>query len=77
MICFVFFHNCRAEALHYTGDDSEAFYTSVKNKVLRETESYRAQIRRSLSKESLQEFFDNEKQASLGIVSGALIATLL
>jgi hypothetical protein len=76
----------RAEALHFTGvmddlpdfsDDQIAVFTNVKNKVLRETDKYRIGIRKTLSRESIQTFFDNEKPAAFGLVSGALAATLL
>lgn len=58
-------------------DAQEEMFINVKTTLLRETDKYRTQIRRTLSKENIQKFFDNEKPAALGVVSGALLATLI
>lgn len=54
-----------------------AIFANAKNAVLRETDKYRVGIRKTLSRDSIQNFFDNEKPAAFGLVSGALVATFL
>jgi len=76
----------RAEALKLTGalenipslsDEQKDMVTMVKGKVLRTTEDFRVQVRRRLSKEGLESFFENEKMAALGLTGGAVLGTLL
>ena len=78
--------NCSAEALHYTGllkeipdfsDDQVEVFSRVKNRVLRETDKYRIGIRKTLSKDSIQGFFEKERPTAFGLVSGALAATII
>lgn len=75
-----------AEALHLMGvlddipdfsDEQTEMFTTVKTNVLRKTNQYRIQIRNTLSKDNLKNFVDNEKPAAYGILSGALVATIL
>ena len=78
--------NYSAEALKMTGvledlpglsDEQSDMVTRAKNAVLRTTEDYRVQIRRTLSKESLQNFVENEKTTALAFAGGAVAGALL
>jgi hypothetical protein len=58
-------------------DEQLDVFTKVKNRALRETDKYRVGIRKAFTRENIQQFFDNEKQAAMGLVSGALVATFI
>ena len=75
-----------AEALKMTGllDDLPALseeqsdvIAKAKKHILRTTEDYRIQIRKTLSQEGLQNFFDNEKMAAIGLAGGAVAGAIL
>lgn len=58
-------------------DEQTEMFTTVKTNVLRKTNQYRIQIRNTLSQDNIKNFVDNEKPAAYGILSGALVATIL
>ena len=58
-------------------DEQEDMLTSIKGKVLRTTEDYRIQIRRSLSREGVQNFFENERPTALAFAGGAIAGAVL
>jgi hypothetical protein len=76
----------RSEALSMTGimndlpslsEEQKDLFSMVKNRALRETNKYRFGIRNAFSRKSIQQFFDNEKPAAMGLVGGALAATFI
>lgn len=75
-----------AEALKMTGllDDlpklSEGHNDMIlkaKTAVLRTTEDYRIQIRRSLSQDGIKNLFENERMAALALAGGAVAGAIL
>jgi len=58
-------------------DEQSAFLTKVKTSALRTAEDYRIQIRRAVSQEGVQNFFDNEKMTALGFAGGAIAGAML
>ena len=74
-----------AEVLHYTGvtDDvklSESqtdLFMKMKSKALNTSETFRAQVRRRLTPNNIQNFVDTQTPAALGIASGAFVGVLL
>jgi hypothetical protein len=49
----------------------------AKTSVLRTAEDFRVQMRRRLSQEGIQKFFDDEKMTALGLTGGAIAGALL
>ena len=49
----------------------------AKKHILRTAEDYRIQIRKTLSQEGLQTFFEKEKMAALGFAGGAVAGAIL
>jgi len=81
-------HPYSAEALKMTGvledlpglsDEQNDMITRAKNAVLRTTEDYRVQIRRTLSKETFQSFIDDkdERYVALAFAGGAVAGAIL
>jgi hypothetical protein len=75
----------RAEVLKLTGimddipalsDEQQDMITKVKGRVLATTNDFRISVRRRFSKEGVEDFFEKERMAALGLASGAFAGTL-
>lgn len=58
-------------------EEQSDLISKAKKHVLRTTEDYRIEIRRALSQEGLQNFFDNERMAAVGFAGGAVAGAIL
>ena len=67
------------EDLPGLSDEQNDMITRAKNAVLRTTEDYRVQIRRTLSKETFQSFIDepDERYVALAFAGGAVAGAIL
>ena len=86
MLYLVISTHTSAEVLHYTGaldnipalsEEQADIISAVKRRALQSTSVFRKQVTSRLNPASMQELFDKERMAALGVASGAIVGVML